>query len=69
LIRLYYRGASEHIPQMGDFFLPQMDDVFAEGLCFDNRKEGKGERQPHAPPFCEEQSEGPEPSEARTPAQ
>jgi hypothetical protein len=27
---------------MGDFFLVQMDDVFAEGVCFDNRKEGEG---------------------------
>jgi len=28
---------------MGDFFLLQMDDFFAEGVCFDNRKEGEGE--------------------------
>jgi hypothetical protein len=27
---------------MGDFFLPQMDDFFADGVCFDNRKEGDG---------------------------
>jgi hypothetical protein len=27
---------------MGDFFLPQMDDFFAESVCFDNRKEGEG---------------------------
>jgi hypothetical protein len=36
---------------MGDFFLPQMDDFFTEGVCFDTSKEGKGERQPPAPPF------------------
>jgi len=36
---------------MGDFFLPQMDDFFTEGVCFDTPKEGKGERQPHAPPL------------------
>ena len=36
---------------MGDFFLRQMEDFFTEGLCFDNRQEGEGERQPHAPPF------------------
>ena len=27
---------------MGDFFLPQVDDFFAEDLCFDNRAEGEG---------------------------
>jgi hypothetical protein len=27
---------------MGDFFLPQMDDFFTEGLCFDTSKEGEG---------------------------
>jgi hypothetical protein len=42
----------------GDFFLLQMDDFFAEGLCFDNRKEGEGERRVGAPSFCEGQSEG-----------
>jgi hypothetical protein len=59
--------------QMENFFLLQMGDFFTEGVCFDTSKEGKGERQPHAPPFCEgqsklrpcpvgkEQSEGPEP--------
>ena len=25
-----------------DFFLAQMDDFFTEGLCFDDRREGKG---------------------------
>jgi hypothetical protein len=34
---------------MGYFFLPQMDDSFTEGVCFDNRKEGKGERRFGAP--------------------
>jgi hypothetical protein len=38
---------------MGDFFLAQMDNCFTEGLCFDNRMEGEGERQANAPPFCE----------------
>jgi hypothetical protein len=27
---------------MGDFFLPQMDDFFTDGLCFDTSKEGEG---------------------------
>jgi hypothetical protein len=27
---------------MGDFFLLQMDDLFTEGVCFDNRTEGDG---------------------------
>src|SRR5918999_1287838 len=27
---------------MGDFFLLQMGDFFAEAMCFDSRKEGKG---------------------------
>ena len=40
---------------MGDFFLPQMEDSFSLGVCFDIRKEGKGERQANAPPFCERQ--------------
>ena len=35
LFRLYSRGGSEHIPQMSDFFLPQMGDVLTEGVCFD----------------------------------
>jgi len=48
---------------MGDFFLLQMDDFFTEGLCFDTSKEGAGERRFGAPPFCEGQSEGPEPRE------
>jgi hypothetical protein len=42
LFRLYYRRDPEHIPQMGEFFLLQMDDSFTEGLCFDIRKEGDG---------------------------
>ena len=38
---------------MGDFFVLQMDDFFAEGVCFDtSKKGGKGERQTDAPPFC-----------------
>ena len=48
---MYSQGGPEHIPQMGDFFIPQMDYFFADGVCFDNRKEGKGERQADAPPF------------------
>jgi hypothetical protein len=36
---------------MGDFFLLQMDDFFSEGMCFDNRKEGKGERLTDSLPF------------------
>ena len=27
---------------MGDFFLPQMEDSFSLGVCFDIRKEGEG---------------------------
>jgi hypothetical protein len=38
---------------MSDFYLSQMDDSFTEGLCFDNPKEGKGERRFGAPPFRE----------------
>jgi hypothetical protein len=34
---------------MGDFFLARMDDFFAEGVCFDNRQEGEGERTFGAP--------------------
>jgi hypothetical protein len=36
---------------MGNFFVPQMDDLFTEGVCFDTPKEGKGERRFGAPPF------------------
>jgi hypothetical protein len=42
---------------MGDFFVPQTDDFFTEGVCFDTSKEE--ERQPPPPPFCAEQGEGP----------
>jgi hypothetical protein len=35
-------GGSEHIPKMGDIFLLQMEDFFAEGVCFDTSKEGEG---------------------------
>ena len=38
---------------MSEFFLPQMDDFFTEGVCFDTSKEGKGERRFGALPFCE----------------
>jgi hypothetical protein len=44
---------AEHIPQMRDFFLAQMDDFFTEGLCFDNCREGEGERRFGALPFCD----------------
>ena len=36
---------------MGDFFLAQMGDFSTEDVCFDNPKEGKGERRLHAPLF------------------
>ena len=50
--QIIVRGGSEHIPQMGDFFLRQMDDFFTEGLCFDTSLgRGKGERGVGAPPF------------------
>ena len=32
LFRLYYRGGPENIPQMSDFFLPQMGEVLKEGV-------------------------------------
>ena len=47
---------------MGNFFLAQMGDVLTEGVCFDISKEGMGERRLGAPPLCEGQNEGPEPS-------
>jgi hypothetical protein len=51
---------------MGDFFLLQMDDSFTEGVYFDTSKEGKGERQPHAPHSLRRaKREGPEPSRLR----
>jgi hypothetical protein len=34
LFRLYYRGGSEHILQLSDFFLAQMGDVLTEGVRF-----------------------------------
>ena len=40
---------------MSDFFLPKVDGVLTEGVCFDIRKEGKGERRFGAPPLCEGQ--------------
>jgi hypothetical protein len=41
IIRLYYRGGPERIPQMGYFFLARMGDFFTEGLCFDTSTEGE----------------------------
>ena len=40
--RIVLAGGPEHIPQMSDFFLAQINDSFTTGLCFDNRKEGEG---------------------------
>ena len=48
LFRLYYRGGPENIPQMSDFFLPQMGEVLKEGvilaLIADASGPGCGER-------------------------
>jgi hypothetical protein len=40
---------------MGDFFLPQMEDSFSLGVCFDIRKEGEGGAPGQRSPFCERQ--------------
>src|SRR5687767_1110942 len=51
---------------MGDFFLLQMDDFFAERECFVTSKEGEGGAPtPRSPFLCEGQSEGSEPSRLR----
>ena len=48
LFRLYYRGDPENIPQMSDFFLPQMGEVLKEGVILalfaDASGPGCGER-------------------------
>ena len=61
MIRLQYRGEPKHIPKMGYFFLLQMDDSFAEGLCFDTPKEREGGAPtPRSPILCEGKAKGPE---------
>src|SRR5215207_9896441 len=46
---------------MGDFFVPQMDDLFTEGCAFIPPRRGKGERRFGAPPFCEGKAKGQSP--------
>src|SRR5215203_3703395 len=45
---------------MGDFFVPQMDDLFTEGGALIPPRRGKGERRFGAPPFLRRQCVGPE---------